>query len=70
MIADELRRQADLFVDITDLQEDIERAMRRDHPRARPRVTQDEESYDDEPLDDEEEEEEEEDEDYYESQPA
>jgi uncharacterized LabA/DUF88 family protein len=76
MIADELRRQADLFVDITDLQQDIERAMRRDHQRARPRVTQEEEEeeiYDDEPLDDEpldDEEEEEEEEDYYENQPA
>ena len=72
MIADELRRQADLFVDITDLQQDIERAMRRDHPRARPQVAQDEEPYDEEPLDDEEEEDEDEDEDedYYESQPA
>ncbi len=72
MIADELRRQADLFVDITDLQEDIERAMRRDHTRARPHVVEDEEAYDDdEPLDGEEDEEdEEEDEDYYESQPA
>jgi len=72
MIADELRRQADLFVDITDLQEDIERAMRRDHPRTRAHVPQDEESYDDEPLDEDEEEEEdeEEDEDYYENQPA
>ncbi len=72
MIADELRRQADLFVDITDLQEDIERAMRREHTRARPQVVEDEEAYDDdEPLDDEEDEEEEdEDEDYYETQPA
>ncbi len=70
MIADELRRQADLFVDITDLQEDIERAMRRDHPRTRAHVPQDEESYDDEPLDEDEEEDEEEDEDYYENQPA
>ncbi len=75
MIADELRRQADLFIDITDLQEDIERAMRRDHPRTRPQVAADEEVYDDEPLDDEADEEEEdegedEDEDYYESQPA
>ncbi len=71
MIADELRRQADLFIDITDLQVDIERAMRRDHTRARPQAVQDEEPYDDddddEPLDDEDEEE---DEDYYESQPA
>jgi uncharacterized LabA/DUF88 family protein len=70
MIADELRRQADLFVDITELQEDIERAMRRDHQRTRPIVAEDDEPYDDdEPLDDEEEEEDE-DEDYYESQSA
>ncbi len=69
MIADELRRQADLFVDITELQEDIERAMRRDHQRTRPLVAEDDEPYDDdEPLDDEEEEDE--DEDYYESQSA
>ena len=69
MIADELRRQADLFVDITELQEDIERAMRRDHPRTRPVVAEDDEPYDDdEPLDDDEEEDE--DEDYYESQSA
>ena len=69
MIADELRRQADLFVDITELQEDIERAMRRDHQRTRPIVAEDDEPYDDdEPLDDEEEEDE--DEDYYESQSA
>ncbi len=68
MIADELRRQADLFVDITELQEDIERAMRRDHQRTRPIVAEDDEPYDDdEPLDDEEEDE---DEDYYESQSA
>ena len=68
MIADELRRQADLFVDITDLQQDIERPTRRDHPRARPRAAQEEESYDDEPLDDEEDQEE--DEEYFESPPA
>ncbi len=69
MIADELRRQADLFVDITELQEDIERAMRRDHQRTRPLVAEDDEPYDDdEPLDDDEEEDE--DEDYYESQSA
>jgi uncharacterized LabA/DUF88 family protein len=65
MIADELRRQADLFIDITDLQDDIERELPRDHPRARAREPLEEEApYDDEPLDDEE------DEDYYESQPA
>ena len=35
MIADELRRQADAFVDLLDLQEHIERELPRDHPRAR-----------------------------------
>ena len=61
MIADELRRQGDYFVDLVDLQEQIERALPPDHPRARarPRV--------EEPYADEEEEEEEE---YYESHPA
>jgi hypothetical protein len=68
MIADELRRQADLFVDITALQEDIERAQRRDYQRTRARVPLEEEPYGDEPLVDDEEDEE--DEDYYESQPA
>ncbi len=68
MIADELRRQADIFVDITDLQSDLERALPRDHPRARARLPIEEEPFDDEPLDDEEEEEE--DEEYYENQPA
>ncbi len=68
MIADELRRQADRFVDITDLQEDIERDLPRDHPRARARGPLADEPLADEPLDDEEDEDE--DEDYYESQPA
>jgi len=35
MVADELRRQADAFVDLLDLQEQIERELPRDHPRAR-----------------------------------
>ncbi len=35
MVADELRRQADVFVDLLDLQEQIERELPRDHPRAR-----------------------------------
>jgi len=34
-VADELRRQADAFVDLLDLQEQIERELPRDHPRAR-----------------------------------
>ncbi len=62
MIADELRRQADIFVDISDLQERIERELPPDHPRARARVPI-VESYGNE-------EEEEEEEDYYESHPA
>ena len=62
MIADELRRQGDLFVDLVDLQEHIERALPPDHPRARGRPPVQE------PYADEEEEEEEEE--YYESHPA
>jgi len=60
MVADELRRQADIFIDIEELRDDIERELPRDHPRARAR----EEGlrYEDE--------EDEEDEDYYESEPA
>ena len=66
MIADELRRQGDLFVDLVDLQEQIERALPPDHPRARgrPPVV---ETYADEKDEEDEEDEEEE---YYESQPA
>jgi len=57
MVADELRRQADIFIDIEELRDDIERELPRDHPRARAR----EEGlrYEDD-----------EDEDYYESEPA
>ncbi|MCH8809826.1 MAG: NYN domain-containing protein [Proteobacteria bacterium] len=63
MIADELRRQGDLFVDLVDLQEQIERALPPDHPRARgrPPVV---ETYEDE------EDEEDEEEEYYESHPV
>jgi uncharacterized LabA/DUF88 family protein len=60
MIADELRRQADIFVDLVDLQENIERELPPDHPRARGREPAD--LADEPPYDD--------DEDYYESQPA
>jgi uncharacterized LabA/DUF88 family protein len=35
MVADELRRQADTFIDLLDLQEQIERELPRDHPRSR-----------------------------------
>jgi len=37
MIADELRRQADVFIDIEDLRSEIERALPADHPRNRQR---------------------------------
>ena len=57
MVADELRRQADAFMDLLDLQEQIERELPRDHPRARSETG----------LADEEEADEEEDEDLYES---
>ena len=35
MVADELRRQADIFIDLLDLQDEIERELPRDHPRSR-----------------------------------
>ncbi len=66
MIADELRRQADIFVDLVELQESIERELPPDHPRSRgrePAAVPVEPPYD-------EDEDEDEDEDYYESQPA
>ena len=43
MVADELRRQADAFVDLLDLQEQIERELPRDHPRSRPEPSYEEE---------------------------
>ncbi len=57
MVADELRRQADAFMDLLDLQEQVERELPRDHPRARSEAG----------LSDEEEADFEEDEDLYES---
>ena len=57
MVADELRRQADAFMDLLDLQEQVERELPRDHPRARSEA----ESSDEEEADFEE------DEDLYES---
>jgi uncharacterized LabA/DUF88 family protein len=59
MVADELRRQADRFVDLVDLQAEIERALPADHPRARGREGPNE------PIDDYED-----DEEYYEPEPA
>ena len=66
MIADELRRQGDLFVDLVDLQGQIERALPPDHPRARGRVPVVEPYADEEDEEYEEDEEEE----SYESHPA
>ena len=37
MVADELRRQADHFIDLALLQSQVERQLPADHPRARPR---------------------------------
>ncbi len=69
MVADELRRQADRFIDLSDLQGDIERELPADHPRARERERynngrgEDEDDYeDDEEFD--------EDDAYYESERA
>jgi uncharacterized LabA/DUF88 family protein len=56
MIADELRRQADTFVDLSDMRQDIERELPPDHPRARARETvpadydEDEDYYEPEPV--------------------
>ncbi|MGF1611947.1 MAG: NYN domain-containing protein [Kiloniellales bacterium] len=56
MIADELRRQADRFVDLAELQDAIERTLPADHPRARERQQlahqHDDDDYDDEDEDD------------------
>ncbi len=60
MVADELRRQADTFIDLLDLQEQIERELPRDHPRSR--IESDYEDDEAASLDDEDE-----DEDVYES---
>lgn len=62
MIADELRRQADIFVDLSDLRDAIERELPPDHPRARMRDTFADENQLDEDED--------EDEDYYEPEPV
>ena len=51
MIADELRRQSDVFLDLMDLREHIERDLPPNRPRPRPRGPADEPD-DDEPYDD------------------
>ncbi len=73
MIADELRRQADRFVDLANLQDTIERELPADHPRSRERERYKSERFDDEgegEVDDEDYEDEDEDEAYYESERA
>ena len=62
MVADELRRQADNFVDLMDLRAEVERQLPADHPRNRAR----EDAY----VEEEDEEEGYEDEDYYEANRA
>ena len=52
MIADELRRQADRFIDLAELQSSIERTLPADHPRSRERQQYVEEDYDEEEEDD------------------
>ncbi len=56
IVADELRRQADIFIDLLDLRDEIERELPRDHPRSRMAPRLDDE--DEEPADFDEEEEE------------
>ena len=63
MVADELRRQADRFVDIVELQENIERTLPADHPRARAREALPEQGSDEFDENDE-------DEDYFEAESA
>ena len=72
MVADELRRQADNFVDLASLRGDVERAFPADHPRSRERaapepVAEEDDYEDDEDLDDEDYED---DDEYYESERA
>ncbi len=69
MIADELRRQADHFVDLMDLRGEIERGLPSDHARSRDPDPMDADE-EDELSEDELAEDEIEDEDYYEPQPA
>jgi uncharacterized LabA/DUF88 family protein len=74
MVADELRRQSDIFIDIFDLQDEVARAQQHPHPRPRihqapyheVREDEDEDEVDDE---DDYEDEDEDDEDYYEPEP-
>ena len=60
MVADELRRQADIFIDLLDLQASIERELPRDHPRSRVAATFADESDTRDDFEDEEEDEDEE----------
>ena len=71
MIADELRRQADLFIDLSDLRDEVQRQLPSDHPRSRTRDSMYEDNHGDEHGDDDGDDlGEDEDADYYEAQPA
>ena len=60
MVADELRRQADIFIDLLDLQSSIERELPRDHPRSRVTAKFVEETAEEDEFEDEDEDEDEE----------
>ena len=68
MVADELRRQADRFIDLADLRSKVERAFPADHPRSRDRNDYADDADDDADYDDDEEYED--DDEYYESETA
>ena len=69
MVADELRRQSDRFIDLAELRGLVEREFPADHPRSRDRgnVAQ---HQDDEPYDDEDEDDYEDDDEYYDAETA
>ena len=68
MVADELRRQADRFVDLTELRANVERAFPSDHPRSRDRADYEADDEDEDYEDDEDDYED--DDEYYESETA
>ena len=71
MVADELRRQADTFVDLVELKDVIERALPADHPRSRmhrEEINRDDGESDDDEFTDEDDEDD--DEAYYEAESA
>ena len=70
MIADELRRQADLFIDLSELRDEVQRQLPADHPRSRTRDPVYDDDGGDHGSDDGDDIGEDEDADYYEAQPA